>query len=217
MQPYFVPYLGYFRLFITADIFVVLDSVQFPSAGYVHRNRLPNHLARPQWLKLPLARAPLRTLIRDLAFRPDARTYLETQFTRFPALQAPRPEAKELMRLMLQFEMAPVEYLMSTMQLVCEMLRAPWRVVRSSDMPIPAELRGQERVIEIVRLLGGTVYVNAPGGRLLYDPKAFEHAGITLRFLTNYSGSPWSVLWRLAVEDSAKLRTELVEGSVATA
>lgn len=213
MQPYFVPYLGYFRLFSASDIFVVLDSVQFPNEGYVHRNRLPDHLGRPKWLKLPLARTPLHTRISDLSFREDPGEYLKDQFDMFPDLKQPRAEAKHLMELMLCFEITPVEYLMRTMQYVCDLLGVPWRVVRSSDMPIPPELRGEGRVIEIVRQLGGSVYVNAPGGRQLYNPDTFARTGIALRFLTDYSGPHWSVLWRLALHDHVELRTELLQAS----
>ena len=37
MQPYFMPYAGYFRLFAAADVFVLFDCVQFPRRGWVHR------------------------------------------------------------------------------------------------------------------------------------------------------------------------------------
>ena len=37
MQPYFFPYLGYFRLFSQADEFVIYDCVQMPRRGRVHR------------------------------------------------------------------------------------------------------------------------------------------------------------------------------------
>jgi hypothetical protein len=33
MQPYFMPYAGYFRLFAAADVFVLFDCVQFPRRG----------------------------------------------------------------------------------------------------------------------------------------------------------------------------------------
>jgi WbqC-like protein family len=42
MQPYFLPYAGYSRLFAATDLFVVYDCVQFPRRGWVHRNRLVN-------------------------------------------------------------------------------------------------------------------------------------------------------------------------------
>jgi hypothetical protein len=48
MQPYFVPYAGYFRLFAASDLFVIYDCVQFPRRGWVHRNRLvPLRAAAP--------------------------------------------------------------------------------------------------------------------------------------------------------------------------
>jgi hypothetical protein len=40
MQPYFIPYAGYFRLFAASDLFVIYDCVQFPRRGWVQRNRL---------------------------------------------------------------------------------------------------------------------------------------------------------------------------------
>ena len=40
MQPYFVPYAGYFRLFAASDLFVIYDCVQFPRRGWVHRNKM---------------------------------------------------------------------------------------------------------------------------------------------------------------------------------
>ena len=43
MQPYFIPYAGYFRLFTGADLFVVCDDVQFPRRGWLHRNKLIDH------------------------------------------------------------------------------------------------------------------------------------------------------------------------------
>jgi hypothetical protein len=41
MQPYFFPYAGYFRLLQAADHFVLLDCVQFPRRGRVHRTQVP--------------------------------------------------------------------------------------------------------------------------------------------------------------------------------
>src|SRR6185436_14958299 len=72
MQPYFIPYAGYFRLFAASDLFVIYDCVQFPRRGWVHRNRLPDASGAQRWLTLPLESAPQNTLIRDLRFASDA-------------------------------------------------------------------------------------------------------------------------------------------------
>src|SRR6202011_2722341 len=76
MQPYFVPYAGYFRLFTAADIFVAFDCVQFPRRGWVHRNRLALTPGNSDWLTLPIQKSDRDTRIDELVFAPDARARL---------------------------------------------------------------------------------------------------------------------------------------------
>ena len=85
MQPYFLPYAGYFRLFAAADEVVLLDTVQFPREGYVHRNRFRTAAGDLAWLTLPLAYRPLETQIRHIAFADEADRRLEAGLSAFPA------------------------------------------------------------------------------------------------------------------------------------
>ena len=47
-------------------------------------------------------------------------------------------------------------------------------VTRSSGMKIDPDLRGQARVLAILKRTGATEYLNALGGRHLYEPAAFD-------------------------------------------
>jgi len=38
MQPYFLPYIGYFQLIKAADTFLIYDDVQFIKGGWINRN-----------------------------------------------------------------------------------------------------------------------------------------------------------------------------------
>ena len=78
MQPYFLPYAGYFRLFAEADLVCLFDCVQFPRRGWVHRNQLPGYTGAAKWLTLPLAKRPMAIRIDDLAFAPSAETARST-------------------------------------------------------------------------------------------------------------------------------------------
>ena len=40
MQPYFLPYLGYFQLMAAVDKFVIYDDVRFINRGWINRNRI---------------------------------------------------------------------------------------------------------------------------------------------------------------------------------
>ena len=39
MQPYFLPYLGYFQLMKSVDIFILADEYQYTNKGWINRNR----------------------------------------------------------------------------------------------------------------------------------------------------------------------------------
>src|SRR2546428_11706595 len=39
MQPYFLPYVGYFQLINAADLFIVYDNVKYTKKGWINRNR----------------------------------------------------------------------------------------------------------------------------------------------------------------------------------
>ena len=41
-QPYFYPYLGYFKLIKSVDKFVFFNNVQYIRRGWVNRNRISN-------------------------------------------------------------------------------------------------------------------------------------------------------------------------------
>jgi hypothetical protein len=196
MQPYLIPYAGYFRLFQASDLFVIYDCVQFPRRGWVHRNRLVDARGMTRWLTLPLAKAPRDVLVRDLRFSPNARELLAERLRPFH-LATEDGDVQEILVAMRDVSGGPVSYLERLLEQVVRYLAFPWRVMRSSALGIPPALRGQHRILEIARQLGATHYVNAPGGTGLYDDDAFAEAGIQLHFLAPYPGPSCSILSRI--------------------
>src|SRR6185312_7130583 len=39
MQPYFLPYIGYYQLISSVDTFVVYDNIKYTKKGWINRNR----------------------------------------------------------------------------------------------------------------------------------------------------------------------------------
>ena len=216
MQPYFVPYAGYFRLMAAADVFVLYDCVQFPRRGYVHRNKLRRVDGELDWLSLPLAPASRETLIRDLAFREDRADWFKEAARRFPAIGAPSFSAAPLVAALgegLAQGARPVDVISGLVRLTTETLGIACEFLCSSDLDIAPDLRGEERIIAIATAVGATAYVNAPGGRALYDAERFAEAGLKLSFLTDYEGPTASILQRLQDEDAANIGAQLSDGA----
>jgi hypothetical protein len=210
MQPYFFPYAGYFRLFAHADTFVIYDCVQFPRRGRVHRTEVPGLGGGTEWLTLPLAHQPRSVLIQDLEFAAAAREELDRRLARLEWFgSADHAEAHEI-RELLRGPLPPVvDFLEATLRLTARLLGVERAVTRSSGMKIDPDLRGQARVLAILKRTGATEYLNAPGGRQLYEPAAFDEEDIRLEFLPDYRGRYCHLLHALMTEPIERVRQDL--------
>lgn len=210
MQPYFYPYAGYFRLFSECDQFIVLDCVQFPRRGWVHRNQLSNDVGEKAWLTLPLLKGERDTTrILDLRFPVDARDTLIRQFPRFPALRSLEKDHPELFEQVCCVGEDVTEYLIGTLKHATAQLGIDRPYIRSSSLGIPQHLKAQDRILAIAKAVGATEYVNLPGGVDLYDAAEFAKAGIRLHFLPPYNGAYVSMLERLIFESPDRVREEI--------
>jgi len=209
MQPYFIPYAGYFRLFAASDLFVAYDCVQFPRRGWVHRNRLIDRSGSLRWLTLPLRKPPQDVLIRDLQFPADAEALMAERLRPFDIGATPTERVGELIAVIRRIEGTPVDYILRTLECIADHLELPHNMIRSSSLNLPSSLRGQDRILEIARQTGARRYVNAPGGRELYDPAAFASAGIELHFLPDYLGLSSSILSQIMREHPKDVAREI--------
>lgn len=205
MQPYFMPYAGYFRLFAASDVFVALDCVQFPRRGWVHRNRFTNENGELEWLTVPLKKGDRdATRICDLQFRGEVNAFFLDEIRRFRLLKTIRQDHPDFADILFDTQVNPSEYFLSSLSRIAKHLGVERPVIRSSTLNVAPQFRGQERIIEIAKRVGATDYINAPGGKDLYDEVAFSKAGLTLNILSEYQGGYSSVLERV-IEDGIDL------------
>lgn len=214
MQPYFIPYAGYFRLFASVDLFVVYDCVQFPRRGFVHRNKLPNFMGEMSWITLPLAKATQDIKISSLSFAKDADLYMKQQFNRFPLFSSDSYLNSEFSQILLDFTTSPITYITKILNSIIRLLDIQCHVVRSSDLVLPDDLKGQDRIITISQHFKAKTYINAPGGKSLYDESTFKKHGLELRFLSDYQGPKQSILARLLTENLSHVKKEIVTQSL---
>jgi hypothetical protein len=187
MQPYFLPYLGYFQLMQLADVFVVYDNIQYTKKGWINRNRmLVNGQAALFTLPLKHASASLDIAQRELAddFPDQAGRILR----RFEAAYATAPFFAETMMLLRECLHCPdrnlFRFLLHSLQRTATHLGITTPLVVSSSLAVDPALHAEDRVIATCQAIGATEYLNPPGGRDLYNQEQFSPHGITLRFLS---------------------------------
>ena len=69
MQPYYIPYVGYWKLIASVDSFIFLNDVNFKTRGWIHRNKIFNRGTKQyQWLTIPLKNASQNKKICDIKY-----------------------------------------------------------------------------------------------------------------------------------------------------
>jgi len=184
MQPYFLPYIGYFQLIGAVDRFVVYDNIKYTKKGWINRNRFLRD-GRDEVFSLPLKKDSDALDVRERRLAPDfdrrkLLNRLSEAYRRAPCFDAVLPL---LRRILERGEDNLFGFLHAALADVCAYLGIGTPLLVSSTLEIDHGLEGQERVLAICRHLGADTYVNAIGGRELYARDAFAAQGIDLRFL----------------------------------
>ena len=184
MQPYFLPYLGYFQLIKAVDLFVVYDRIKYTKKGWINRNRFLLNGADAMFT-LPLRKGAdsLDIIDRELAADFD-RSKLLNQFAGAYG-RAPQFEATYalLERIVRHEDSNLFRYIHHSLLTVCEHLEIGTEVRISSSVAFDNALKAQEKVIAICEVVGATHYVNSIGGEQLYAKPDFATRGIALQFL----------------------------------
>ncbi len=184
MQPYFMPYVGYFQLIGSVDVFVIYDNIKYTKKGWINRNRiLQNGVAAV--FSLPLASGSDSL---DVGERELSSTYSGAKLLnlfRGAYGGAPNFDATYglLEQVVNQDERNLFRFLRSSILLTAEYLGISTKIVTSSDLPVDRELKSQDKVLAICKALGADTYVNAIGGQELYSVSDFLQQGIALKFI----------------------------------
>jgi hypothetical protein len=189
IQPYFLPYIGYFELLASADVVIWLDDVQFPRRSWVNRNRfrVVGDGSRWAYLTIPVRHADRRATIASMSpcFPQSWQTRLEKWFSLVYGESALfHPLAKSLFTLPDQSDAKLSTLLIGLLTACMKQLHIPRETVLSSEIEIPARLGREERIISLTQAVRGTTYLNLSGGKSLYDACRFRSAGLDLEFLS---------------------------------
>ena len=207
MQPYFIPYAGYFRLFTMPDLFVIYDCVQFPRRGWVHRNKLTTYNKDVDWITIPLKKQQRDVKINNLEFADEIKDLWQKEKNKFPIFKVQSNIIENISNLSSE---KPLNFIVNSLKEVCDTLEIKFNVIFSSELKIPEEYKGQNRIIEICKRLKAKTYINSPGGVELYNKEIFNKNGINLAFLTKYQGSNISILERVAYENTIDIKQEIL-------
>lgn len=185
MQPYFLPYIGYFQLMAAVDRFVVFDDVNFINRGWINRNRLLMNGAAHTFT-VPLQGASQNKLICEIELT-DEQCWREKLLRTLHQAYGKAPFYVQVSGLMEKLINHPTtrldEFLLNSLREITGYLSLEVEIVASSRIYNNANLKGQARILDICLRERATIYINPIGGVELYDRASFAQHELTLKFL----------------------------------
>ena len=184
MQPYFLPFIGYFQLLASVDQFIVYDNIKYTKKGWINRNRMLMN-GTDAIFSLPLRKDSdsLDVVERELATEFN-RNKLLNQFKcaygRAPQFELTYPV---LERIVQHDEVNLFSYIHHSILLLCEHLGIRTEIRISSQICIDHDLKGQDKVIALCKAAGADTYINSIGGADLYSKAEFRIQGLKLQFI----------------------------------
>lgn len=186
-QPHFLPWLGYLHRMAQADLFVLLDHVQFERRNYQNRTMIRmNDEAR--WLTVPVVQRSQKERIVDKEVDnrlEGAKWWAPNHFT---TLRHAYREARyfgtyaaQLKRLLETRRERLVDINQAGLDLLREAFGIRTRLVRSSELAV--EGARAELILNICKAVGaGTLIAGMGGSRGYLDVEAFAREGIAVAF-----------------------------------
>lgn len=182
MQPYFMPYIGYFQLMVAVDKYVIYDDVNYIKRGWSARNNIIVNGQKHLFSVLVDGGSQnnLYTQVRIIDDFIKLRKTLKMNYQKAPYYV----ETMELLEKVFTFEDKRFNhFIRNSFEIVFNYLEISSDFVFSSELQNNKLLKGKDKIIDICKILDATDYYNAIGGQKLYDREKFVSNGIQLHFV----------------------------------
>jgi hypothetical protein len=181
-QPNFLPWLGYFNRMVNADLFVLLDHVQFERRNYQNRAliRLEDEA---RWLTVPVVQLSQKERIVEKRvdnpetdgprwWGPNSFQTLRYAYRKAPYFELYAPRLQEMLHA--RWEKL-VDLNIATLEFVRDALEIRTPMVRSSTLPVEGQRSGL--LLDICQKVDATAFLGGMGGSRSYlDHDAFAAA-----------------------------------------
>jgi hypothetical protein len=188
MQPYFLPYLGYYSLIKHVDRWIFNDEVQMIHKGWVERNRILKQYGGWHYIRVPLVKFHHTTLIKHIRIRNNEK-WKEKILAQLQHYKKTAPYYWKVIGLLKtafepEFETITAQNA-HLLKLTCEYIGFDFKYEILSDLNMKIEEVDEpvDWSLIICKKLDCKSYINPILGKSFYNRKKFRDNNIKLDFL----------------------------------
>jgi hypothetical protein len=183
IQPYFLPFIGYFQLINKCDVAVIFDDVKFQKKGYSVKTKYDDKIS----ISINIQNRSKQELIYQKKISKEY--YFNIQKLKKSILQKNPIFFDELLFDELFFlpdDRSYFNFIFKQIKIICNKLKINTKILKSSEVIDTTHFIKQEKIFAICKTLDKKKYLNSIGGKKLYGKDEFLRNGINLNFF-NYN------------------------------
>jgi hypothetical protein len=178
-QPDFAPYLGFFDRLLDTDIFILLDDAQFIHDGWTHRDRIKTPRGEV-WVTLPIDRNDKFKPIRDIRLATPAEVWQKKVVN---LLSENYRKAEHFKPIITELADTFQAHAVNLVDLNLAVLDMAYRIFDLSPVTrfaseFSLSTTRNQRLIDLVKAVGGTKYLSGTGALSYLDFDLFKQNGI---------------------------------------
>jgi len=184
-QPHYLPWLGYLHRMAQADLFILLDHVQFERRNYQNRSRIRND-GEAQWLTVPVVqRSQKERIVEKLIDNSGPRRWGSIHFSTLRHAYREAEHFSTYSGALRDILEARWQSLADLDRAMLEMLRDAFDIrtplARSSELGVGAAK--SDLILELCRAAGADALLAGFGGSRAYlDVEAFAREGVRIEW-----------------------------------
>jgi hypothetical protein len=189
MQPYFFPYIGYWKLIHAVDRFVSFDDAQYIRHGWVNRNRIIKPGGGWQYILVPLKKHKLTESIKDVQANPNIKwkELMIRQLAHYKKKARYFVETNAIVKeILFSNDLRSIGAInLNIIKKLCVYLDIKTEIILSSEENFDyADVNDAgEWALRIAEQMGAAEYINPVAGAKLFSQKKFSNSNIKLSFL----------------------------------
>jgi hypothetical protein len=182
-QPHIFPWLGYFDKMLKSDHFIYLDNVQFSKNYFQNRTKIKSFKGEEEWLTIPIKKAPLETLIKEIELSETYKIKLIEQKLKQNYAKADFMELylDKILQIFNEqhFELSILN--INSTEFVLNQIGIGPNRMTASNLSVN-ETDANLRLIKYCHALNCDVYLSGSGGKKYMDLELFKKSGIEVKF-----------------------------------
>ena len=182
-QPNYLPWPGYFHKMESADVFLILDTVQYITFKYDNRCEI-NTPRGEQWLTVPVGLQKSGTMTKDVNLPDGAEWKLNQKRTilnNYSKTLYYKDYSSEINEIFDTGWKKLSDLNIKLIHVIREWLGIDTPLKFASELP-ESTLKGTELILSYCQELGADVYLSGVGGKNYLEQEQFENNNIKLEF-----------------------------------